>query len=158
MVPTRTFSLGHRLSDPDLAAAKHKARRAGAGGSGDVSRAQLTRGFESEFGAQPKIFAAPGRVNLIGEHTDYNDGFVFPSAIEFLTRVAIAPRDDRKLVLPSEGFEDRFEFGLDKLPPTRLAGRHSFRCFPQGGSKWRDSRVRSSDCAGLHHLRCCCVS
>ena len=47
------------------------------------------RRFESEFGAQPKIFAAPGRVNLIGEHTDYNAGFVLPSAIEFLTRVAL---------------------------------------------------------------------
>jgi galactokinase len=119
MVQARTFSPGHRVSDPDLAAAKHKAQ-ACAGGSGSVSGTELRRRFESEFGAQPKIFAAPGRVNLIGEHTDYNDGFVLPCAIGFLTRVAIAPRDDRKLVLLSDGFEDRFEFELDKLPPTRL--------------------------------------
>lgn len=85
-----------------------------------VSRAELTQRFESEFGSQPKIFAAPGRVNLIGEHTDYNDGFVLPCAIGFRTRVAISPRDDRRLVLLSDGFEDRFEFDLNKLPQSRL--------------------------------------
>lgn len=85
-----------------------------------VSRAELTQRFESEFGSRPKVFAAPGRVNLIGEHTDYNDGFVLPCAIGFLTRVAISPRDDRRLVLLSDGFEDRFEFDLDKLPQARL--------------------------------------
>jgi galactokinase len=57
---------------------------------------------------------------LIGEHTDYNDGFVLPCAIGFMTRVAIAPRDDRKLVFVSDGFADRFEFRLDKLPTVRL--------------------------------------
>jgi len=85
-----------------------------------VSKAELTQRFVSEFGAQPKVFAAPGRVNLIGEHTDYNDGFVLPCAIGFLTRVAISPRDDRRLVLLSDGFEDRFEFDLEKLPQARL--------------------------------------
>lgn len=85
-----------------------------------VSRAELTQRFESEFGSRPKVFAAPGRVNLIGEHTDYNDGFVLPCAIGFVTRVAISPRDDRRLVLLSDGFDDRFEFELDKLPQARL--------------------------------------
>lgn len=80
----------------------------------------LTRRFEKEFGSKPKVFTAPGRVNLIGEHTDYNDGFVLPCAIGFRTRVAIAPREDRKLVLVSEDFPDRFEFDLDQFPRARV--------------------------------------
>jgi len=76
--------------------------------------------FEEEFGVSPKVFGAPGRVNLIGEHTDYNDGFVLPCAIGFITQVAIAPRPDRKLVLLSEDFPERFEFDLEDLPQTRL--------------------------------------
>jgi galactokinase len=85
-----------------------------------VNTEGLTRRFEREFGTKPKVFTAPGRVNLIGEHTDYNDGFVLPCAIGFSTQVAIAPRDDRKLILVSEDFPDRFEFNLDQLPGTRL--------------------------------------
>jgi galactokinase len=85
-----------------------------------MSRQETIERFESEFGLSPKVFAAPGRVNLIGEHTDYNDGFVLPCAIGFTTRVAIAPRTDRRLVLLSEGFKGRFEFNLDDLPPMRL--------------------------------------
>jgi len=81
---------------------------------------ELARRFEDRFGVRPKIFGAPGRVNLIGEHTDYNDGFVLPSAIGFKARVAIAPRPDRKLVLHSEEFPERFEFDVEQLPKARL--------------------------------------
>jgi galactokinase len=55
-------------------------------------------------------------VNLLGEHTDYNDGFVMPCAIGFSTHVAISPRPDRKLVVQSEDFLQQFEFDLDNLP------------------------------------------
>jgi galactokinase len=82
--------------------------------------APVTQKFEEEFGSSPKVFSAPGRVNLIGEHTDYNDGFVLPCAIGFTTQVAIAPRPDRKLLLLAEGFPERFEFNLEDLPRTRL--------------------------------------
>jgi galactokinase len=85
-----------------------------------MNTAQVTQKFEQEFGTMPKVFAAPGRVNLIGEHTDYNDGFVLPCAIGFTTQVAIAPRPDRKLILVSEGFSERFEFDLADMPRTRL--------------------------------------
>lgn len=68
-----------------------------------------------------RIYQAPARVNLIGEHTDYNDGFVMPAAIGFSTEVAIAPRSDRKLVIHSENYSEQIEFDLDHLP-TAHAG------------------------------------
>jgi galactokinase len=81
-----------------------------------MKSAELARRFEDLFGSPPRIFRAPGRVNLLGEHTDYNDGFVMPCAIGFSTRVAIFPRQDRKLVIRSEEFSEQFEFDLDNLP------------------------------------------
>ena len=54
-----------------------------------------TRHLRNTYGAEPRLFSAPGRVNLIGEHTDYNDGCVLPMAIERRTVVAAARRDDR---------------------------------------------------------------
>lgn len=75
--------------------------------------------FEKRFAAHPRIFRAPGRVNLIGEHTDYNDGFVMPAAIAFSTYVAIAPRSDRQLTIHSEQFADQYSFNLDNLPSQR---------------------------------------
>jgi galactokinase len=57
--------------------------------------AKLLAGFAGHYGASPKyVIKAPGRVNLIGEHTDYNDGFVMPCAVEYHTLVGISPRDD----------------------------------------------------------------
>ena len=55
----------------------------------------LRQSFSRQFPAHktpPRIFRAPGRTNLIGEHTDYNDGFVLPAAIDRVTYLAIAPR------------------------------------------------------------------
>jgi galactokinase len=80
---------------------------------------ELSQRFATLFGGQPRIFRAPGRVNLIGEHTDYNDGFVMPAAVGFSTYVAIATRPDRKLVIHSEEFPGSFEFDLDDLPDRR---------------------------------------
>jgi galactokinase len=75
--------------------------------------------FERVYAARPRVFRAPGRVNLIGEHTDYNDGFVMPAAVGFSTYAGIAPRPDRKLVLQSQEFPGCFEFDLDNLPQQR---------------------------------------
>ena len=72
--------------------------------------------FTKITGAVPAVFSAPGRVNLIGEHTDYNDGFVLPSAIGFYAHVAVAPRPDRKLVFRSTGFAQAFEADLSETP------------------------------------------
>lgn len=63
--------------------------------------------FTRHFGCQPEhVIRSPGRVNLIGEHTDYNDGFVLPMAIEPATVMAIRPRDDRMIRIISEDFEE----------------------------------------------------
>lgn len=63
-----------------------------------------------------RTFRAPGRVNLIGEHTDYNDGFVMPVALDFSTTVTLTPRDDDKLSLHSSAFAEHVECSLDALP------------------------------------------
>jgi galactokinase len=76
----------------------------------------LAQQFACCFGARPTVFSAPGRVNLIGEHTDYNDGFVMPCAIGLCTRVAVSPRSDRQLIVRSEQFPKDFAFDLDHLP------------------------------------------
>ena len=76
----------------------------------------LADDFARRFGNSPTIYQAPGRVNLIGEHTDYNDGFVMPAAIGMYTRVALAPRADRRLAIWSENFSEEATFGLDALP------------------------------------------
>ncbi|MBI3405607.1 MAG: galactokinase [Acidobacteria bacterium] len=69
--------------------------------------------FLELFGSEPRLFRAPGRVNLIGEHTDYNDGFVLPASINLETIVAIAPRPDRRIVIHSQYFPGETDFSLD---------------------------------------------
>ena len=76
----------------------------------------LSEEFDRKFGGHPRIIQAPGRVNLIGEHTDYNDGFVLPAAIQFQTSVAIAPRKDNRLVLYSANYRELVEFNEEDLP------------------------------------------
>ncbi|HMB83107.1 MAG TPA: galactokinase [Terriglobales bacterium] len=78
----------------------------------------LGQRFVQRFGGSPRTYQAPGRVNLIGDHTDYNDGFVMPAAIGFYTRASVAPRHDRKLVIHSENYSEQVEFDLDHLPAT----------------------------------------
>ncbi|HEY8744667.1 MAG TPA: galactokinase, partial [Chloroflexota bacterium] len=75
--------------------------------------------FVRQFGAAPLLIArAPGRVNLIGEHTDYNDGFVFPIAIERDTLVAARPRADRQVRLYSATLRRASQWSLDAIAPS----------------------------------------
>jgi galactokinase len=73
------------------------------------------------FSSDALVFRAPGRVNLIGEHTDYNDGFVMPMAIDFYTWVTAAKREDRTIEAYSEHFDENISLPLDQLsgPPRR---------------------------------------
>jgi galactokinase len=78
-----------------------------------VDRKQFVKKFEQHFAGVPRVFCAPGRVNLIGEHTDYNDGYVFPMAIGFYTTVAVFPTRDRKLYIRSENMNELIAVDLD---------------------------------------------
>lgn len=69
--------------------------------------------FVERFGGEPRVFRAPGRVNLIGEHTDYNGGFVLPMAIDREVAVAASLRDDRKVRVYAANFGETAEFDLD---------------------------------------------
>jgi galactokinase len=73
---------------------------------------ELLRQFRALFGGAPRLYRAPGRVNLIGEHTDYNAGLVMPAAIQFETLVAAAPRTDQRLRVRSLNFDATVEFDL----------------------------------------------
>ena len=78
--------------------------------------------FRAVYGTNPRTqFRAPGRVNLIGEHTDYNDGFVMPVAIDSYSYSAISERADRRLYIYSAQFNETVEFDLDHLtePPRK---------------------------------------
>lgn len=72
--------------------------------------------FEQRFGAGPDfVVRAPGRVNLIGEHTDYNDGFVLPMAIDRAMWIALRPRDDRRVIGHSIDLDERVAFSLESI-------------------------------------------
>jgi galactokinase len=80
--------------------------------------AELSEKFVRLYGTDCRFVQAPGRVNLIGEHTDYNDGFVLPAAIPLRATIGIAQRSDRRLVLFSENYDEKVEFDLGQLPET----------------------------------------
>lgn len=94
-------------------------------------KAQLTQLFVDTFGAEPAhYFQAPGRVNLIGEHTDYNDGFVLPCAIDYQAMVAATPRDDNKIVVTAAAFNNQiteFELTLPIQPSTEASWSNYIR-------------------------------
>jgi galactokinase len=73
---------------------------------------ELAAGHFDSYSVPAQVYAAPGRVNLIGEHTDYCDGFVMPAAIEFQTLIAISPRRDGRLALHSINYNERRDLPL----------------------------------------------
>jgi galactokinase len=80
---------------------------------GDV-RDRVGERFRREFGEEPRwVVRAPGRVNLIGEHTDYNDGFVLPLALERAVWIALRPRSDGRVRVVSTDYDEVAEFPLD---------------------------------------------
>ncbi len=72
--------------------------------------------FTSSFGSKPSaIVRAPGRINLIGEHTDYNGGFVLPMALDRSVWIALRPREDRTVRVQATTFDEVMSFDLDSL-------------------------------------------
>ena len=88
-----------------------------------IDPGELAGAFRARFGRDAHVYRAPGRVNLIGEHTDYNDGFVLPIALDRYTWVAAAPRADRTIVVHSREYDEtvRVELGTQS---TQSPQRH----------------------------------
>jgi galactokinase len=96
-------------------------RAAGPQGSGEQPQAEwLGDRFAFLFGETPRLYRSPGRVNLIGEHTDYNEGFVLPAALALACRVAGAARNDGRLIVRSENMEEVIEVdpACDRRAPS----------------------------------------
>ncbi len=84
---------------------------------------KVTLEFERRFGTPPSLVVrAPGRVNLIGEHTDYNDGFVLPMAIDRAVWIAVRPRSDQHVVGYSIEYDQTVEFSLGDIRRNEGAG------------------------------------
>ncbi|MDZ4741686.1 MAG: galactokinase [Alphaproteobacteria bacterium] len=92
-----------------------------ASGKGN-NTAAITSAFRGAHGLDPQVFFAPGRINLIGEHTDYTGGFVLPAAIAFGTWIAVHARADRVVRVRSATQSETVEIGLDVEP--RAARKH----------------------------------
>jgi galactokinase len=108
----------------------------------------LGASFRERFSRHPEgVWAAPGRVNLIGEHTDYNDGFVLPLALNLGVTAAVARRSDRVLRMASMQRKGIVSFVLDGLQPGALHGWSAY----VGGVIWALGRTRR-DLAGYDIL------
>src|SRR4051812_42109691 len=105
----------------------------------EQARAAFSKAFARSSNG---VAAAPGRVNLIGEHTDYNDGFVLPMAVERGVAAAFSPRDDRILRAYAASFDETREAPIDALKPRSVDSWMSY----VGGIAWA---LRESG-AGLH--------
>lgn len=94
-----------------------------------ILRDKVIREFERVFSESPFwITKSPGRVNLIGEHTDYNDGFVLPMAINFATWIAFRPRSDSRVIVSALDVNETLEFDLKQFTKTD----HSWREYIKG--------------------------
>lgn len=99
----------------------------------------VTALFEESFGTTPTgVWSAPGRVNLIGEHTDYTDGFVMPLAIEQRAFIAASPRADRVVRAVASGHETQ-SVSLDDVGPGRPGGWLSYLA----GAAWVAEHARA---------------
>jgi galactokinase len=88
-------------------------------------RDKVIQAFREEYGADPiYLTRSPGRVNIIGEHTDYNDGFVLPMAINYATWFALRPRQDNLVVINALDKNERLDFDLED--------------FSKGKGNWRE--------------------
>lgn len=83
--------------------------------------------FAGKFGGDATVYASAGRINLIGEHTDYNGGFVFPGAIDKVLMAAIRPNDTDRVNLFSIDIDEAVSFGLEEADaPTQQWARYIF--------------------------------
>jgi galactokinase len=79
---------------------------------------KITELFNGRFNATPLIVRSPGRINIIGEHTDYNNGFVLPAAIDKAAYVAMSVRDDDEIHLMAADLNENFSINIQDLKPV----------------------------------------
>ena len=120
---------------PHAIAADHQTPTIGTAWSVEEGATRARHLFGGHIGGSPDgVWAAPGRVNIIGEHTDYNNGFCLPIALPHRTYVAARRRDDDKVILVSQ-LDDSvltWEGTLDEIAPGSVAGWKAYT----GGVAW----------------------
>ena len=82
--------------------------------------------FENHFHANPLIVRSPGRINIIGEHTDYNGGFVLPAAIDKAAYIAMSLREDKEIHLVAHDLNEKFSISIEDLKPVGDASWPNF--------------------------------
>ena len=102
--------------------------------------------FRDRFAGDPRIFRAPGRINLIGEHTDYNDGFVLPAAIQLQTVTAGGIREDRRFGIYAADKQEYAEYDLDS---PMVADSFSWVSYVEGTVRALDTGHRLSNGANI---------
>jgi galactokinase len=108
---------------------------------------QLKAWFTELYDRTPAIYRAPGRVNLIGEHTDYNEGFVMPAALDLYTYVAVSPCPDRRLRVYSDNFGETRDLDLDSIRPGKSGHWSDYVRGVAGALESNGHRVRGADLA-----------
>ena len=93
--------------------------------AGEAPAARVRRAFDARFGAggDVRVARAPGRVNLIGDHTDYNDGFVLPATLPHAVYLALRARADDRVRLFSINYDEALDARLEDLGQTGSTGR-----------------------------------
>ena len=92
---------------------------------------QLATSFQNAFHTDPLLICSPGRVNLIGEHTDYNEGFVLPAAIDKAIYLAVSPRSDNELHFVAHDLDKTYQGSLSNLFPTHTWADYLLGVFAQ---------------------------
>lgn len=85
-----------------------------------ITKESIQNKFKSIFQEEPIIVRSPGRINIIGEHTDYNDGFVLPAAIDKAVYIAVSKRNDDLISLYAEDYKATYEVELNRIAPSDL--------------------------------------
>lgn len=85
------------------------------------NQSKISQKFVELYGSKPFVYCAPGRVNLIGEHTDYNEGFVLPAAVDKLIVFAVKPNDTGKFRFFAYDLDESFETAVDHIERSKTA-------------------------------------
>src|ERR1044071_4113303 len=81
---------------------------------------KISKAFHEKFSSEPLVVRSPGRVNIIGEHTDYNNGFVLPAAIDKAIYIAVSKRDDDEIYLHAVDFNEDYNSTLSTFTRSEL--------------------------------------